>query len=120
MSHRHNKKILQTEQSTIYKSIPKEDTTKITRNRIREIVKETLDKKLVEQEPPQTAAGKNIDRQMKKATGLDQALGQMSTRDHAVELKKAIEMITSKMKPEQAKLALRKVVVPMLQGTGDE
>jgi len=92
---------------------------KITRKRIREIVKETLNKRLVEQEPPETAAGKAIGRQMKKATGLDQALDQMSTRDHAIQLKRAIELITDKMKPEQARVALKKVVLPMLQGGGD-
>mgnify|MGYP001208838029 CR=1 FL=1 len=52
---------------------------KITRKRIREIVKETLDKKLVEQEPRQTSAGAQVDREMRKGN-VDRAMSQVDTQ----------------------------------------
>ena len=91
---------------------------KITRNRIREIVKETLDRKLVEQEPEQTSStSREIDRQMNKAVGLDRAIEQVKTpQKYAVELKKAIVRLSKNMEPNTAKTVLRKVVQDILGG----
>ena len=96
---------------------------KITKNRIREIVKETLDKKLVEQEqeqeqePEQTSStGREMDRQMDKAVGLDKAIAQITTAPkYATELKKAIKRLSQNMDPSTAKAVLRKVVTDILK-----
>ena len=90
---------------------------KITKNRIREIVKETLDKKLVEQEPEQTSStGREMDRQMDKAVGLDRAIAQITTAPkYATELKKAIKRLSQNMDPSTAKSVLRKVVTDILK-----
>tara|TARA_R110002020_G_scaffold164816_15_gene351847 strand:+ start:751 stop:1038 length:288 start_codon:yes stop_codon:yes gene_type:complete len=94
---------------------------KITKNRIREIVKETLDKKLVEQEqeqePEQTSStGREMDRQMDKAVGLDKAIAQITTAPkYATELKKAIKRLSQNMDPSTAKSVLRKVVTDILK-----
>ena len=72
---------------------------KITRNRIREIVKETLDKKLVEQEPRQTSAGSQVDREMKKAANIDRAMSQVDTEKEFTEhLSKMIQQAMGGMK----------------------
>ena len=71
---------------------------KITRNRIREIVKETLDKKLVEQEPRQTAAGSQVDREMNKGN-VDRAMSQVDTqREFEEHLNKMIKQAMGGMK----------------------
>ncbi len=90
---------------------------KITKNRIREIVKETLDKKLVEQEPEQTSStSREMDRQMDKAVGLDRAIAQITTAPkYATELKKAIKRLSQNMDPSTAKAVLRKVVTDILK-----
>jgi len=88
---------------------------KITRDRIREIVKETLDKKLVEQEQV-SSTSREMDRQMDKAVGLDKAIAQITTAPkYATELKKAIKRLSQNMDPSTAKSVLRKVVTDILK-----
>jgi predicted ABC-class ATPase len=82
---------------------------KITRKRIREIVKETLDKKLVEQEPRQTSAGAQVGRELGKATNLKTKMQQVDTQKEYIEqLNDLVKLAKQGMKnPRQAQQFFR-------------
>jgi len=71
---------------------------KITKQRIREIVEETLSKRIEEQEPQQTSAGRQVDKQLAKAVNLDKAMDLVNTPEKYIEhLNKMIKLGTQGM-----------------------